>query len=43
MIDRIALGDHTGFLLEPWLAEYGGDYAQLSMQRALAIPAGHTP
>jgi flavin reductase (DIM6/NTAB) family NADH-FMN oxidoreductase RutF len=43
VIDRIELGDHTGFLLEPWLAEYAGDYRQLSMQRALAIPAGHAP
>jgi flavin reductase (DIM6/NTAB) family NADH-FMN oxidoreductase RutF len=43
VIDRIELGDHTGFLLERWLAEYSGDYPQLSMQRALAIPAGHTP
>ncbi len=43
VIDRIELGDHTGFLLEPWLAEYGGDYPQLSMQRALAITAGHAP
>jgi flavin reductase (DIM6/NTAB) family NADH-FMN oxidoreductase RutF len=43
VLERVALGDHTGFLLEPWLAQYGGDYPQLSMQRALAIPAGHAP
>jgi flavin reductase (DIM6/NTAB) family NADH-FMN oxidoreductase RutF len=43
VIDRIELGDHTGFLLEPWLAEYSGDYPQLSMQRALSIPSGHAP
>jgi flavin reductase (DIM6/NTAB) family NADH-FMN oxidoreductase RutF len=43
VIDRLDLGDHTGFLLEPWRAEYAGETAQLSMQRALAIDPGHDP
>ena len=43
VVDRLDLGDHTGFLLEPWHAEYAGDTSQLSMQRALAIEPGHAP
>ncbi|MGN6380698.1 MAG: flavin reductase family protein [Gaiellales bacterium] len=43
IVDRLDLGDHTGFVLEPWLAEYAGQYPQLSMQRTLDIEAGHQP
>jgi flavin reductase (DIM6/NTAB) family NADH-FMN oxidoreductase RutF len=43
VISRIDLGDHTGFVLEAWLAEYSGESQQLSMQRALEIDPGHDP
>ena len=43
VVDRLELGDHTGFVLEPVHAEYQGERHQLSMQRALAIDPGHEP
>ena len=43
VVERLDLGDHTGFLLEPIHAEYRGERHQLSMQRALAIDPGHDP
>jgi flavin reductase (DIM6/NTAB) family NADH-FMN oxidoreductase RutF len=43
VVDRLDLGDHTGFLLAPIHAEYAGERRQLSMQRALAIRPGHEP
>ena len=43
VITRLDLGDHSGFVLDPWLAEYTGERRQLSMQRALQIDPGTTP
>jgi flavin reductase (DIM6/NTAB) family NADH-FMN oxidoreductase RutF len=43
VIERLELGDHTGFLLEPVHADYAGERRQLSMQRALDIQPGHEP
>ena len=41
VVDRLDLGDHTGYLLAPTLAEYAGEYRQLSMRRARDIEPGH--
>jgi flavin reductase (DIM6/NTAB) family NADH-FMN oxidoreductase RutF len=41
VVDRLDLGDHIGYLLEPLLAEYAGEYSQLSMRWARDIEPGH--
>jgi flavin reductase (DIM6/NTAB) family NADH-FMN oxidoreductase RutF len=43
VLERIDLGDHSGFLLEPVMAEYTGRAGQLSMRRAIGIEPGHEP
>ena len=41
VLDRLDLGDHTGYLLEPVHADYAGERQQLSTQRAMEINPGH--
>jgi flavin reductase (DIM6/NTAB) family NADH-FMN oxidoreductase RutF len=40
---RMALGDHTGFLLEPLAAEYAGPIDQLGFQDVKDLEPGHEP
>ena len=41
VVDRLDLGDHAGYLLEPTQAEYAGESPQLSMRWARDIEPGH--
>lgn len=41
IVERRALGDHVGFVLEPFAAELGGTGGQLSFQRVKTIQPGH--
>jgi len=43
VLERIALGDHVGHLLEPVAAEHAGVETPLTFQRAKGIDAGHAP
>ena len=43
IIDRIDLGDHRGFLLEPIDAQAGGSDSQLTFRDAKRIEPGHEP
>ena len=40
---RVALGDHTGFLLEPVDAEFSGAIDQLGFQQVKDLDPGHQP
>jgi flavin reductase (DIM6/NTAB) family NADH-FMN oxidoreductase RutF len=40
---RVALGDHTGFLLEPIDAEFAGAFDQLGFQEVKDLDPGHQP
>jgi flavin reductase (DIM6/NTAB) family NADH-FMN oxidoreductase RutF len=41
--ERLDLGDHVGFLLEPVAAEHGPDPGQFTFHRARRIDPGHAP
>lgn len=41
ILERVPLGDHTGFLLEPFVAEAGDDLDPLDSQTAGAFDAGN--
>ena len=41
VLDRIDLGDHMGFLLEPVAAEHGSEGRQFTFHRARRIEPGH--
>jgi flavin reductase (DIM6/NTAB) family NADH-FMN oxidoreductase RutF len=43
VLERIDLGDHVGFLLEPLDADTGVESPQLTMQQARDIEPGHEP
>ena len=43
VVDRSDLGDHVGFLLEPFDVEVAEDAAGLSFQDARSIDPGHDP
>lgn len=43
ILDRIDLGDHVGFLLQPMDAQPGEGAGQLTFQQARDIQAGHEP
>lgn len=43
VLDRIDLGDHMGFLLEPLDTEQSGESEQLTFQQARDIKPGHKP
>jgi flavin reductase (DIM6/NTAB) family NADH-FMN oxidoreductase RutF len=43
ILERLDLGDHTGFLLEPRDNEAGGRDDQLTFQQARDISPGHRP
>lgn len=43
VLARHALGDHTGFLLEPEVAHHGSRGRQFTFHRARRIEAGHAP
>lgn len=43
ILQRLDLGDHMGFLLEPIEAERGGEESQLTFQQARDIDPGHPP
>jgi len=43
VLERIVLGDHTGFLLEPVAAEHGAKDRQFTFHRARRIDPGHAP
>jgi flavin reductase (DIM6/NTAB) family NADH-FMN oxidoreductase RutF len=42
ILERLDLGDHTGFLLAP-VAAWPGDGPQLTMRHAMEIEPGHEP
>lgn len=41
VLERLDLGDHVGFLLEPIQVEKGGDFEELGFQEAKGIEPGH--
>jgi flavin reductase (DIM6/NTAB) family NADH-FMN oxidoreductase RutF len=41
VVERLDLGDHVGFLLEPVAAEHGTEGRQFTFHRAKRIEAGH--
>jgi flavin reductase (DIM6/NTAB) family NADH-FMN oxidoreductase RutF len=41
VLDRLDAGDHTVYLLEPILAEHGGDVGEFTFHRAQMIHPGH--
>jgi flavin reductase (DIM6/NTAB) family NADH-FMN oxidoreductase RutF len=41
VLDRRPVGDHVAFLLEPVLAEHGGELGQFEFHRAKRIDPGH--
>ena len=43
VLERLPLGDHVGFLLEPVHAEVAGDYEEFTFHRARRIEPGHPP
>ncbi|MEO8314524.1 MAG: flavin reductase family protein [Pseudomonadota bacterium] len=43
IIERIDLGDHVGYLLEPILVQNGPASEQLTLQQARDIKPGHAP
>lgn len=43
ILERLDLGDHVGYLLEPLEAEPGAPSSPLTFQRARDIEAGHKP
>ncbi|HVW19221.1 MAG TPA: flavin reductase family protein [Solirubrobacteraceae bacterium] len=43
VLERLALGDHVGHLLEPIAAEYAGDEPPFTFRRARDIEPGHAP
>lgn len=43
VLERTSYGDHVGHLLEPVVAEYGGEDDQLMYHRARSISPGHAP
>jgi flavin reductase (DIM6/NTAB) family NADH-FMN oxidoreductase RutF len=43
ILERLALGDHVGFLLEPFAAENGGSTSPFLFHRAKRLEPGHAP
>ncbi|MEA2358451.1 MAG: hypothetical protein QOI62_1711 [Solirubrobacteraceae bacterium] len=43
VLQRLDLGDHEGFLLEPVAAHRGSDDSEFTFHRAKAIDPGHAP
>ena len=43
VLERVDLGDHTGFVLEPVAAEHGTAGAEFTFHRAKRIEPGHEP
>jgi flavin reductase (DIM6/NTAB) family NADH-FMN oxidoreductase RutF len=41
VVDRVPLGDHTGYLLEPYAGEVRGDVAPLTFQDLRDLDPGH--
>src|SRR5947209_8105569 len=41
VVERITLGDHAGYMLEPFAGEAGGDGSQYPAARARALAPGH--
>lgn len=41
IVDRFELGDHIGFLLEVFAAEYGGEGEVVTFQQARTLEPGH--
>jgi flavin reductase (DIM6/NTAB) family NADH-FMN oxidoreductase RutF len=43
ILERFTVGDHVGFLLEPFAAENGGDAAPFLFHRTKRLEPGHAP
>jgi flavin reductase (DIM6/NTAB) family NADH-FMN oxidoreductase RutF len=43
ILDRLTVGDHVGFLLEPFAAERGGEAGTFLFHRAKRFEPGHAP
>ena len=43
VIDKVAFGDHVGFLLEPVAAHYGGARPPLTLEDVRGMVPGHAP
>jgi flavin reductase (DIM6/NTAB) family NADH-FMN oxidoreductase RutF len=43
VLERLDLGDHAGFVLEPVAAEHGSEGRSFTFHRARRIDAGHAP